>query len=70
MFIMRDPPPLQYQRIPVMIQSAMRFEKTMFEIATSQEEYYQLMAQKTDWFCKEFERRWRIKNELMRMGGG
>ena len=69
---------LQDPRVPMLIQYVMKVEKTMFEAATSQEEYYQLLAEKTDWVrkmlverrrmnsavAKKFLLRTRVKNEV------
>ena len=72
---------LQDPRVPMLIQYAMKVEKTMFETATSREQYYQLQAEKTDWIrkmlverrrrmnsavAKKFLERTRVKNEVKR----
>ena len=69
----------------MVIQYAVKVEKTMFETATNREEYYQLLAEKTDWIrkmlverrrmnsavAKKFLERIQVKNEVkrVRMGG-
>ena len=49
----------------MLIQYAMKVEKTMFETATSQEEYYQLLAEKTDWICEMLVKRRRRMNSAV-----
>ena len=65
----------------MVIQYAVKVEKTMFETATDQGEYYQLLAEKTDWIhkmlverrrrmtstvAKKFPKRTQVKNEVKR----
>ena len=63
---------LQDRRVASFIQYAMKVEKAMFEVATSQEEYYQLLAEKIYRIRKELEERRKVKEiqERMRVGGG
>ena len=49
----------------MLIQYAMKVEKTMFETATSREEYYQLQAEKTDWIRKMLVERRRRMNSAV-----
>ena len=63
---------VQDRRVASLIQYAMKVEKAMFETATSQEEYYQLIAEKIYRICKELEERRRVKIEMekrIRIGG-
>ena len=48
----------------MLIQYAMKVEKTMFETATSQEEYYQLLAEKIDWICEMLVKRRRMNSAV------
>ena len=69
----QDPKALQDQRVASLIQYSMKVEKAMFETATSQEEYYQLVAEKIYRIRKELEERRKAKNKKekrTRMGGG
>ena len=62
---MYRPIALQDSRVPMLIQYAMKVEKTMFETATSREEYYQLQAEKTDWIRKMLVERRRRMNSAV-----
>ena len=65
----------------MVIQYAVKVERTMFETATNREQYYQLLAEKTDWIrkmlverrrrmnsavAKKFLERTQVKNEVKR----
>ena len=64
----------------MMIQYAVKVEKNIFETATNQEEYYQLLAEKTGWIrkmlverrrmnsavAKKFLERTQVKNDVKR----
>ena len=69
----QDPMALQDRHVASLIQYSMKVEKAMFETATSQEEYYQLVAEKIYRIRKELEERRKAKNKMekrTRMGGG
>ena len=52
---MYRPIALQDSRVPMVIQYAVKVEKTIFVTATNREQYYQLLAEKTDWIRKMLE---------------
>ena len=59
----QNPNALQDSRVNSIIQYAMKVEKTMFEVSSSREEYYRLLAEKIYRVRKELEERRRIKIE-------
>lgn len=69
----QNPNALRDPRIPLLIQYAMKVEKTMFETASSRDEYYQLLAEKIYRICMELEKRRKLKMEMenrrMSVGG-
>ena len=55
---------LQDQRVHSLIQYALKVEKAMFEMASGQEEYYQLLAEKIFRIRKELEERRKRRLEM------
>ena len=66
-FPIQNPHALQDQRVSSLIQYAMKVEKAMFEMATSREAYYQLLAEKIYRIRKELEERKKMRMEMEKL---